>query len=382
MARYRKIEVRMWSDKKFCALSSPNPCGQALWMFLLTGPHTGPIPGLFRASRGQMADELGWDLEGFDEAFREVLSLGMAKADTKAKLIWLPNALKLNKPESPNVVKSWSSEWELLPECDLKDEAKNSIIAQLSEFGESFVNAFIENIGINNNDLNNSGKPSGKPSSKPSGKPCLNQEQQTGAAIENRNSKQEKEKRLAANAACAEPSQASAPPSTTKPQIAIFPSQDDETALAADTEADDLPKRPGKKPSKRSGIDGLGTVEQTPSPTVIELPLNVNGTYHAVTQRDVCEWESLYPAVDVSQQLRNMLGWCLANPEKRKTASGIRRFINSWLAGEQNRGGSGLARASPSGVPVTTRLTKVGEHNALVSKAWMERKQREMKNAK
>ena len=34
-----------------------------------------------------------------------------------------------------------------------------------------------------------------------------------------------------------------------------------------------------------------------------------------------------------------MKAWCISNPKKRKTASGIRRFINSWLAEEQNRGG-------------------------------------------
>ena len=42
--RYRKIEVRMWGDEKFRMLSPLPPSGQSLWLFLLTGPHTGPIP--------------------------------------------------------------------------------------------------------------------------------------------------------------------------------------------------------------------------------------------------------------------------------------------------------------------------------------------------
>jgi len=76
-------------------------------------------------------------------------------------------------------------------------------------------------------------------------------------------------------------------------------------------------------------------------PAIIELPLNTTGQYHAVTQRDVREWESLYPAVDVGQQLRNMRGWLDANPKKRKTKGGILRFVNNWLAREQDKGGGG-----------------------------------------
>jgi hypothetical protein len=40
MSRYRKIEVRTWSDEKFRELSAIPPSGQGLWFFLLTGPHT------------------------------------------------------------------------------------------------------------------------------------------------------------------------------------------------------------------------------------------------------------------------------------------------------------------------------------------------------
>ncbi len=46
--------------------------------------HTSPIPGLFRAVRAAMAEELDWEQEAFDKAFREVFMQGMAKADWKA----------------------------------------------------------------------------------------------------------------------------------------------------------------------------------------------------------------------------------------------------------------------------------------------------------
>ncbi|MCD7824576.1 MAG: hypothetical protein LUH14_01190 [Clostridiaceae bacterium] len=72
---------------------------------------------------------------------------------------------------------------------------------------------------------------------------------------------------------------------------------------------------------------------------VITLLLNTGEEYR-VMQKDVEEWMGLYPAVDVMQELRSMKGWCLANPTKRKTARGVTRFINSWLAKAQNSGGT------------------------------------------
>ncbi|MGO4326753.1 hypothetical protein AB4Z48_18160 [Cupriavidus sp. 2TAF22] len=166
--RYRKIEVRMWGDERFRALSPLQPCGQGLWVFLLTGPHTGPIPGLFRAGRAAMAEELDWDVEAFEEAFGEVFQQGMAKADWKAKVVWIPKAIQCNRPESPNVVLSWGGEWDLIPECDLKREAYEALKASIYGLGESFAKAFDKAFG----------KPSEKPLPMPYGKTCANQEQE------------------------------------------------------------------------------------------------------------------------------------------------------------------------------------------------------------
>lgn len=73
-------------------------------------------------------------------------------------------------------------------------------------------------------------------------------------------------------------------------------------------------------------------------PPVISLPLN-DGTFFDVSENDRAKWSQLYPNVDVLQQLRNMAGWCDANPTKRKTRGGIKRFITAWLAREQDKGG-------------------------------------------
>lgn len=74
------------------------------------------------------------------------------------------------------------------------------------------------------------------------------------------------------------------------------------------------------------------------APPVISLPLN-DGTFFDVSENDRAKWSQLYPNVDVLQQLRNMAGWCDANPARRKTRGGIKRFITAWLAREQDKGG-------------------------------------------
>lgn len=72
----------------------------------------------------------------------------------------------------------------------------------------------------------------------------------------------------------------------------------------------------------------------------ITLPLNDKSNY-SVSKSDVQHYKILYPAVDVEQQLRSMLGWLEANPNRRKTKNGIKGFIIKWLNKVQDRGGVG-----------------------------------------
>lgn len=117
-----------------------------------------------------------------------------------------------------------------------------------------------------------------------------------------------------------------------------------------------------KKGAKGIGVRILNTAE--PPEIFIRLPLNT-GEMWAVTVSEVEEFQELYPAVDVRQQLRNMCGWLNANRKNRKTAKGIAKFINGWLAREQNRaprvGSAGSAYGRP--VPKKNQFNDF-EHNA------------------
>lgn len=106
-------------------------------------------------------------------------------------------------------------------------------------------------------------------------------------------------------------------------------------------ESDSHRKKPLKKPLKKH----MPEAKAPDSPTAILLILN-DKTEYPITQQQATDWASLYPAVDVMQELRNMKGWLDVNPKKRKTKSGILRFVNSWLSREQDKGGSKPSQAS------------------------------------
>jgi len=69
----------------------------------------------------------------------------------------------------------------------------------------------------------------------------------------------------------------------------------------------------------------------------LTISLNDNSEY-PITKTQVKEFQKLYPSVVIEQAFRDIKGWNLSNPGRRKTKSGILRHINSWLSKEQNKG--------------------------------------------
>lgn len=136
--------VHMWNDAKVLALSRPQPNGLSLWVECLAGEQTDAIPGVFKIGEAAFAEQLRWPLKGFRKAFAEVSRQGMVKASWKDRLVWVPNALRYNVPESPNVIRHWEEPWRHLPECDLKTEIHKHFAAFFEALGEGFAKAFRE----------------------------------------------------------------------------------------------------------------------------------------------------------------------------------------------------------------------------------------------
>ena len=163
MARYRKIDVRMWNDRKFRELSDN---GKLAFILLLTHPDTTQI-GTIRTRVSNLADELGWQRDAMSHAIQEVTLNGMIDVDEKAGLMVINNFLKYNAPSSPNAFKSWCELIDLMPECDLLDKH----VARLKTFVDGL------SVGMRNaipNDLIDAIKDA---MSRTNGQPCRIQEQ-------------------------------------------------------------------------------------------------------------------------------------------------------------------------------------------------------------
>lgn len=76
--------------------------------------------------------------------------------------------------------------------------------------------------------------------------------------------------------------------------------------------------------------------DSEPEAQTAVLILN-DGSEWRPTVKDYEEWCRVYPNVDVFHEFERMRQWCLSNPKKRKTRRGIRKFVTTWLDGEQNK---------------------------------------------
>lgn len=84
----------------------------------------------------------------------------------------------------------------------------------------------------------------------------------------------------------------------------------------------------------------------------------LDGSSFVITEDDAEKDQKAYPAVDVISEYHKMSRWLDANQKNRKTRSGIKRFINSWLSRAQNsaRASSGTKTKTVSAQQYTQRV--------------------------
>ncbi len=148
MSYFRKIDVKIWNDAKFRSLSST---GKLVFLMLVTHPNMTAI-GAMRATPDGLAAELWSDndeafvgfREGFLKGFREVLSEGLAEHDSKACCVFIPNFVKYQAAESPNVIKAWAKQVEWVPECALRTRAVAGVEVYTKGLSEGFHKAFLK----------------------------------------------------------------------------------------------------------------------------------------------------------------------------------------------------------------------------------------------
>lgn len=119
MARFRKIDTRIWNDRKFRELDDKS---KLAFFLVLTHPDTNQL-GMLRSRSVALAMELGWHPDVMSDAILTLCRMDMLMVDDKAGFIFIPNFLKYNPPNGPNAVKGWAGLIDLMPECDLLSRA-------------------------------------------------------------------------------------------------------------------------------------------------------------------------------------------------------------------------------------------------------------------
>jgi len=135
--KFKKICPKIWNDSRFMGMTN---LGKLAFLYMLTHPNMNAIGGIRCTLHG-----IATELAGVGpEAFREAFAKGMAVESNEAPLLWLPNFLKYNQPESPNVVKAWVKSLYDLPSCTLKQSIISNAYRVCLAKGEAFAKAFKE----------------------------------------------------------------------------------------------------------------------------------------------------------------------------------------------------------------------------------------------
>jgi hypothetical protein len=147
MARYRKIDIQINNDAKFRQLSHME---QWTWFKLMTHERMTSI-GAMKVSISGLADELKIQKKQLNRHFFTLIQEKFIHYDEKNLLLWFPNFLKYNTPESPNCIKNWPKALEVLPECELRalliQHSALFVVENLSKaYSEALPKAFKEGL--------------------------------------------------------------------------------------------------------------------------------------------------------------------------------------------------------------------------------------------
>ena len=142
MGRYRKVDPRIWNDSKFLSLSDQE---QLTFLYLLTHPNLTML-GMLRTKKEAIFYERGWDISACRSVWQTLCQLGLIVYDDVG-LVWIPNFLKYNEPESPSVVKSWRNVLDLLPECPVYFRGVSAAYQYCKARSSAFEQAFRQSVG-------------------------------------------------------------------------------------------------------------------------------------------------------------------------------------------------------------------------------------------
>lgn len=112
------------------------------------------------------------------------------------------------------------------------------------------------------------------------------------------------------------------------------------TPLKTDvTKSNDISEAEAEAESKKKldSSEPQSAAAEPHDPIRLNLPIvgSENKTY-PLRLSQITRWRELYPDLEIFQELNKACAWLEANPSKRKTERGIKRFCLAWLERAQN----------------------------------------------
>lgn len=118
---------------------------------------------------------------------------------------------------------------------------------------------------------------------------------------------------------------------------------------SSDSREKAMPSRAGSSgssgPSGSSGSTHTDSEAATPhsEPSVLTFACQGQPQTWTLTSAHVSQWAELYPGIDVLGECRKAFAWLEANSNRRKTSTGMPRFLVNWLNRSVDRRSSGAA---------------------------------------
>lgn len=125
------------------------------------------------------------------------------------------------------------------------------------------------------------------------------------------------------------------------PALALTPAR--APALAQKENGSDKARRfadePATPPPTALTLAFPGRSDHQLDPTVLVFPCKGETQTWKLTRSQINMWSELYPGLDIEGECRKALAWADANPAKKATAGGTKRFLVRWFSRANDNGG-------------------------------------------
>lgn len=304
MREFAKISVEFWTNSIGKKLKNCESETKNIAFYLMSSRHANMI-GFYYLPLLFITHETGIPLEAVSKGIKRLIEIGFCSYDEAIEYVWVhdiaANELGLTLKKSDNRIKHVNNVYKKLPFTPL-------LRGFYQKYGETFY------LDPPAKDL----------------KPLQSQKKE-----QEQNKKQKQDKKQE------------------NPNIILGGEHKKSTVVAIQI---------GKDDEEEKNVNSL--VVEKIDPVVFSVPLR-QGKTRSITENEITDWQKDYPAIDVRQEIRQLIAWNQANPDRQKTERGINRHIQGWLAHTQQNKPQGSCDGFPASL-------STWEHNMAVMQAVLE----------